>query len=42
VRKFLNLYRDSFNFLSVKDIDIEQVDKIIVVDTNSKSRLKNL
>jgi len=40
VRKFLNLYRDSFNFLSVKDIDIEQVDKIIVVDTNSKSRLE--
>jgi len=26
--------------LSVKDIDIEQVDKIIVVDTNSKSRLE--
>ncbi|HOM02540.1 MAG TPA: CBS domain-containing protein [Acetivibrio sp.] len=40
VRKFLNLYRDSFNFISVKDIDIDQIERIIVVDTNSKSRLE--
>ncbi len=40
VRKFLNLYRDSFHFLSAKDIDLEQVERIIVVDTNSKSRLE--
>lgn len=40
VRKFLNLYRDSFNFFFVKDIDIEQVDRIIIVDANSKSRIE--
>ncbi len=39
VRRFLNLYRDSFDFKSINDIDINQVDKIIIVDTNSKSRL---
>ncbi|WP_265444441.1 CBS domain-containing protein [Acetivibrio straminisolvens] len=40
VKKFLNLYRDSFHFLTVKDINIEQVERLIIVDTNSKSRLE--
>lgn len=39
VRKFLNLYRDSFDFKTLNDIDINQVNRIIIVDTNSKSRL---
>ncbi|NLP13311.1 MAG: CBS domain-containing protein [Clostridium sp.] len=39
VRRFLNLYRDSFDFKTLNNIDIKQVKKIIIVDTNSKSRL---
>ncbi|MDQ2085748.1 CBS domain-containing protein [Herbivorax sp. ANBcel31] len=39
VREFTNLYRDTFNFNSIKDINIEEATRVIVVDTHSKSRL---
>ncbi|TYQ15755.1 UNVERIFIED_CONTAM: tRNA nucleotidyltransferase (CCA-adding enzyme) [Acetivibrio alkalicellulosi] len=39
VREFINLYRDIFSFKLLKQIDVEKITKVIVVDTHSKSRL---
>ncbi|MFZ5989965.1 MAG: CBS domain-containing protein, partial [Bacillota bacterium] len=39
VREFLNLYRDTFDFKLSKEIDIEKVSRLIIVDTHSKSRI---
>lgn len=40
VREFLNLYRDSFDLRSSKEIDIDKIKRIIIVDTHSRSRME--
>ncbi len=39
-RNLYNLYRNRFNFLSAKDLKDEIVEKVVVVDTRAKSRVK--
>lgn len=39
VSKFLVMYRDIFDIKRTKDINIEEVDELIIVDTNSKTRI---
>ncbi|MFW5985187.1 MAG: CBS domain-containing protein [Halanaerobiaceae bacterium] len=42
VRNFMALYRDEFEILDLKDIDLKQVTRIIVVDTYELDRLGEL
>lgn len=42
VKQFLNIYRDTFEFLTVKQVDWEAVTKLILVDVASLDRVGNL
>ena len=42
VRDFISLHSDIFNFVNVKDIDLSQIKKLIVVDTKIAKRLEEL
>jgi tRNA nucleotidyltransferase (CCA-adding enzyme) len=40
LKTFLAIHKDLFNFSSIKDIDLEQVTSLVVVDTSSWKRLE--
>lgn len=42
VKQFLALHRDLFNICSIRELDLEGITKLIVVDTNNWSRLDRL
>ena len=42
LKGFLSIHKDLFDFYTVKEIDLEEVDTLIVVDTNSWSRLEGM
>lgn len=39
-KKLFNLYDHFFNFIKLKDINIENIDKIVIVDTRNIERIK--
>ncbi len=39
VKKFITLYQDFLNIEKVKDIDFDQIEELIVVDTSKKNRI---
>ncbi|MBU2512281.1 CBS domain-containing protein [bacterium] len=39
-RNLYNLYRNRFNFINAKDLKDETIEKIVIVDTRSRSRVK--
>ena len=42
LKAFLAIHKDLFGFYSVKEVDLDQVNTLIVVDTNSWSRLEGM
>ncbi|MBF0227133.1 MAG: CBS domain-containing protein [Desulfobacterales bacterium] len=42
VKAFLSIHKDIFEMCSSDDIDFERVDSIVIVDTNSWTRLENM
>ncbi len=42
LKAFLSIHKDLFDFYSVNEIDLDDVDTLIVVDTNSWSRLEGM
>lgn len=42
VNRFLSIHKDHFDFPCVNDMDMEQIEKLIVVDTNDWRRLDRL
>lgn len=42
VKQFLSLHRDLFRLVSIKDLNLEKVSRLIAVDTNNWSRLDRL
>ncbi len=42
LKTFLSIHKDLFNFYSSKDIDLDQVKSLVVVDTSSWNRLERL
>jgi tRNA nucleotidyltransferase (CCA-adding enzyme) len=42
LKTFLSIHKDLFNFHSAKNIDLDQVDSLVVVDTSSWNRLEGL
>jgi nanoRNase/pAp phosphatase (c-di-AMP/oligoRNAs hydrolase) len=42
VRAFLSIHKDMFDHCLAKDIDLERVDRLVVVDTNRWERLEGL
>ena len=42
LKAFLSIHKDLFNLYSVKEIDLDQVDTLIVVDTHSWDRLEGM
>ena len=42
VKKFVTLYQDFLGITKTKDVDFDQVDKLIVVDTAKVSRIEDL
>jgi nanoRNase/pAp phosphatase (c-di-AMP/oligoRNAs hydrolase) len=42
LKAFLSIHKDLFAFYSVKEVDLDEVNTLIVVDTNSWSRLEGM
>lgn len=39
ISEFINMYKDVFNFIEEKEVDVEDLTRIIIVDTHSSSRI---
>lgn len=42
VKAFLSIHKDLFNIKSISEIDLDQVNRLIVVDTNKWARLESM
>lgn len=39
IREFINMYKDVFNFVEEKEVEVEELTRIIIVDTHSSARI---